>query len=133
MLTAMRLDSAPVSTLACRRFPRLEVGERLPVGVPDDIAASDLVGPPWRGEAARGFCHRGPPQKRAVTWKQWKRGTTRFAELRRRGVGRDLAARTAGSPVGPWRLSNSPALTIALPNAFFASLGLASLAVAKAT
>jgi RNA-directed DNA polymerase len=69
---------------------------------------------------------------RAVTWKQWKRGTTRFAELRRRGVGRDLAARTAGSPHGPWRLSNSPALTIALPNAFLASLGLASLAITKA-
>jgi hypothetical protein len=34
---------------------------------------------------------------------------------------------------GPWRLSNSLALTIALPNAFLASLGLASLAVAKAT
>jgi RNA-directed DNA polymerase len=69
---------------------------------------------------------------RAVTWKQWKRGTTRFAELRRRGVGRDLAARTAGSPHGPWRLSNNPALTIALPNAFLASLGLASLAITKA-
>jgi RNA-directed DNA polymerase len=27
---------------------------------------------------------------RAVVWKQWKRGRTRFAELRRRGVGRDL-------------------------------------------
>jgi hypothetical protein len=59
--------------------------------------------------------------------------TTRFAELRRRGVGRDLAARTAGSPHGPWRPSNSPALTTALPNAFLASLGLASLGVAKAT
>ena len=31
-------------------------------------------------------------------------------------------------PTRPWRLSNSPALTIALPNAFLASLGLASLA-----
>ena len=66
---------------------------------------------------------------RAVAWKQWKRGSTRFAELRRCGVGRDLAAQTAGSPHGPWRLSNSPALAIALPNAFFTSLGLASLAV----
>ncbi len=65
---------------------------------------------------------------RAIAWKQWKRGRTRFAKLRRRGVGRDLAAQTAGSPHGPWRLSNSPALTIALPNAFFASLGLATLA-----
>jgi RNA-directed DNA polymerase len=68
---------------------------------------------------------------RAIAWKQWKRGTTRFAELRRRGVGRDLAAQTAGSPHGPWRLANSPALTIALPNAFFASLGLASVAVQR--
>ena len=52
--------------------------------------------------------------------------TTRFAELRRRGVGKDLAAQTAGSPHGPWRISNSPALTIALPNAFLQTLGLAS-------
>ena len=65
---------------------------------------------------------------RAIAWKQWRRGRTRFARLRRRGVGRDLAAQTAGSPHGPWRLSNSPALTIALPNAFLASLGLATLA-----
>jgi RNA-directed DNA polymerase len=65
---------------------------------------------------------------RAIAWQQWKRGPTRFARLRRCGVGRDLAAQAAGSPHGPWRLSNSPALAIALPNAFFASLGLATLA-----
>jgi len=65
---------------------------------------------------------------RAIAWKQWKRGSTRFAELRRRGVGRDLAAQTAGSPHGPWRLSNSPALTIALSTAFLKSLGLTSVA-----
>jgi RNA-directed DNA polymerase len=68
---------------------------------------------------------------RAIVWKQWRRGRTRFAELRRRGVGRDLAAKTAGSPHGPWRLSNSPALAIALPPAFLASLGLTSLATSK--
>src|SRR5262249_16464418 len=38
---------------------------------------------------------------RAIAWKQWKYGRARFAELRRRGVGRDLAAQTAGSPHGP--------------------------------
>jgi RNA-directed DNA polymerase len=65
---------------------------------------------------------------RAIAWKQWKRGRTRFARLRRRGVGRELAAQTAGSPHGPWRLSNSPALSIALPNAFFTSLDLVTLA-----
>src|ERR1700732_167062 len=61
---------------------------------------------------------------RSVVWKQWKRGRTRFRELRKRGVGKDLAAKTAGSPHGPWRLANSPALAIALQNAFFSQLGL---------
>ena len=64
---------------------------------------------------------------RCVVWKQWKRGRHRFAELRRRGVGCDLAAQSAGSPHGPWRLSRSPALSLALPGAFFASLGLPRL------
>jgi RNA-directed DNA polymerase len=64
---------------------------------------------------------------RAIVWTQWKRGPNRFDKLRRCGVGRDMAVRTAGSPCGPWRLSQSPALSIALSNAFLASLGLATL------
>jgi RNA-directed DNA polymerase len=64
---------------------------------------------------------------RAIAWKQWKTGPARFAELRRCGVGRDLAAKTAGSPHGPWRLAVSPALHIAMPISFFRSLGLRSL------
>jgi RNA-directed DNA polymerase len=92
-----------------------------------------LVG--WRGYF--GFCetpsvlHRLDQwirrRLRAIAWKQWQRGRTRFAELRRRGVGKDLAAQTAGSPHGPWRLSHSPALTIAIPNAFLDALGLATV------
>jgi len=66
---------------------------------------------------------------RSVIWKQWKRGTVRFAELRKRGVGKDLAAQTAGSAHGPWKMANSPALTIALPNAYFNSLGIPRLTV----
>jgi RNA-directed DNA polymerase len=66
---------------------------------------------------------------RSVVWRQWKRGRTRFRELRKRGVGKDLAAQTAGSPHGPWRLANSPALTIALPNAYLAQLGLPPMIV----
>src|SRR6201988_713901 len=50
---------------------------------------------------------------RSVVWKQWKRGRPRFRELSKRGVGTALAASTAGSPHGPWRIANSPALTIA--------------------
>jgi len=64
---------------------------------------------------------------RSVIWKQWKRGRVRFAELRKRGVSKDLAAQTAGSAHGPWRIANSPALTIALPNAYFNSLGIPRL------
>jgi len=64
---------------------------------------------------------------RSFLWKQWKRGRVRFRELRRRGVGIGLAARTAGSAHGSWRLSASPALSIALPNSFFTSLGLPPL------
>jgi RNA-directed DNA polymerase len=61
---------------------------------------------------------------RAAAWKQWKHGPARFVQLRKRGVGKDLAASTAGSAHGPWHLGNSPALAIALPNAYLASLGL---------
>jgi RNA-directed DNA polymerase len=69
---------------------------------------------------------------RSVVWKQWKSGRTRFRELRKRGVSTDLAAKTAGSPHGPWRLAQSPALTIALPNAYFAQLGLPPMVVRSA-
>ena len=64
---------------------------------------------------------------RCFQWKQWKRGKRRFAELRRMGVGKDLAAQTAGSPHGPWRISRSPALSYAMPHAFWARLGLPRL------
>src|SRR5438309_387458 len=47
---------------------------------------------------------------RSAIWKQWKRGNRRFAELRKRTIGHDLAAQTAGSPNGPWRLGKSPGL-----------------------
>ena len=64
---------------------------------------------------------------RSAIWKQWKRGPVRFAELRKRGVGKDLAAKTAGSAHGPWRLANSRALHFALPNAYFDLLGIPRL------
>src|SRR5437762_1791459 len=66
---------------------------------------------------------------RSVVWKQWKQGRTRFRELRKRTVSKDLAAQTAGSSHGPWRIASSPALTLALPNAYFAKLGLPPMVV----
>lgn len=64
---------------------------------------------------------------RAFLWKQWRRRGNKFAELRKRNVSRDLAAQTAGSCHGPWRISKSPALHIAFPTNFFTSLGIPRL------
>lgn len=89
----------------------------------------------WRGYF--GFCETPSAMRnlegwmrrrlRCFLWKQWKRSGTRFKELRDRGVGKDLAAQTVGNAHGPWHLSNSPALAIALNNAYFKSLGLPPL------
>jgi RNA-directed DNA polymerase len=62
---------------------------------------------------------------RSYHWKQW--GRSGYRELRKRGVSRDLAWNTAKSAHGPWRLSQSPALVIALPARYFAGLGLPNL------
>jgi RNA-directed DNA polymerase len=64
---------------------------------------------------------------RSVIWKQWKRGQQRYVNLRHLGINKGLAAKTAGSPHGPWRLANSPALSYAFPLAYFDSLGLPRL------
>jgi RNA-directed DNA polymerase len=95
--------------------------------------ASYLVG--WRGYF--GFCETPTVlldldqwirrRIRMLIWRQWKRGRTRYKRLRRRGVAHDMAACTAGSAHGPWRLSLSPALHLAFPIAFFASIKLPSL------
>jgi len=90
----------------------------------------------WR--AYYGFCQTRSELKgldewirrrlRCLAWRHWKHGPKRYAELRKRGVAPDWAATTAGSPRGPWHLSHCPALTRAFPNAYFAHLGLVSLA-----
>ena len=62
---------------------------------------------------------------RCYLWKQWDRSG--YRQLRKRGVSRELAWNTAKSAHGPWRLSRSPALAIALPNRYFTGLGLPTL------
>ena len=62
---------------------------------------------------------------RCYLWKQW--GRRGYRELRKRGIDRQLAWNTAKSAHGPWRLSMSPAIYYALPNKFFAGMGLPSL------
>ena len=61
---------------------------------------------------------------RLVAWKQWKTGRRRFTELANRGAPPALAAPAAGSSLGPWRISRSLPLHIALDNAALAKLGL---------
>ena len=68
---------------------------------------------------------------RCIFWIQWKTGRRRFDELHRHGVARQLAANTAGSNHGPWRMSVSKALTAALSNAYFDSVGLPRLAAGR--
>ena len=64
-------------------------------------------------------------RRRSYHWKPW--GRRGYRELRKRGVSRQLAWNTAQSAHGPWRLSQSPALAMALPQRYFAALGLPSL------
>ena len=63
---------------------------------------------------------------RCYHWKQW--GRAGYRELRRRGVSVREAWNTSKSAHGPWRLSKTPALALALPVRYFSNLGLPSLA-----
>jgi len=63
---------------------------------------------------------------RSLIWKRWKRGTTRFRELRRRGISKQQAATTACTR-SPWRASNHAGMHRAFPNAFFSELGIPAL------
>ena len=63
---------------------------------------------------------------RCYLWKQW--GSSGYRQLRKRGVSVREAWNTSKSAHGPWRLSKTPALTIALPLRFFDNLGLPTLA-----
>jgi RNA-directed DNA polymerase len=65
----------------------------------------------------------------SAIWKQWNRGRGLFAELRKRGVDFQLGAITAGSAQGLRHLANSKALALALPDAYFDSLGIPRLMV----
>ena len=64
---------------------------------------------------------------RAALWRQWKTPRRRQAALIALGVSKQLARNTAGSGRGPWHLARSKALSIALSNAYFKSLGLPTL------
>jgi RNA-directed DNA polymerase len=65
---------------------------------------------------------------RCLVWKQWKTPKRRREQLVRGGVSRHSARRVAGSRQGPWIMSHTKHLQIALDDAFFTQLGLVRLA-----
>jgi RNA-directed DNA polymerase len=64
---------------------------------------------------------------RSVQWKQWKVYRRRKAELIRLGVSPELAGTTAWSAKGPWRMSHTPGVRMALKIGYFDALGLPRL------
>jgi RNA-directed DNA polymerase len=69
---------------------------------------------------------------RSIIWRQWKRGKTRYKELRQRGISHYQAAVAAGAPKGPWRMAHHATVQQAFSNAYFDSLGLPRLIVRNA-
>lgn len=64
---------------------------------------------------------------RCVLWKQWKTYRRRKEGLMKLGVEASLAAATAWSSKGPWRICHSPGVQIALSNKYFDGIGLPRL------
>jgi len=62
---------------------------------------------------------------RCDLWKQW--GRAGYRELRKRGVSVREAWNVSKSAHDPWPVSQTPALSIALPLPFFEQRGLPSL------
>ena len=62
---------------------------------------------------------------RCYIYKQW--GRSGYRKLRRLGLGRRSAWGVASSAHGPWRISNTNALRRAMPNKYFALLGVPRL------
>ena len=126
---------APKALLRCKR--KIRELTRRARGISVEQMAKDLATylRGWKGYF--GFCETPSVLRdldqwirhrlRATIWKQWKRGKVRFAKLRQRNIGTALAAKTAGSSHGPWRLANSKALAYAFPTAYFDALGVPRL------
>ncbi len=62
---------------------------------------------------------------RCYQWKQW--GRAGYRELRKRGVSVHDAWHVSKSAHGPWRISKTPALSLAMPVSYFRRLGLPCL------
>ena len=134
-------DPEPKRTIAPESIERFKkrvcelTGRQRGKSVPQIIAelARYLVG--WRGYY--GFCETPwnlgsldcwiRRRLRSYVWRQWGTCAKRRAELIKLGVSKQEAARTASSSKGPWHISRSKAMHVALNKAYFNSLGLPTL------
>lgn len=64
---------------------------------------------------------------RCLQWKHWKVYHRRKAELIKRGINPKLAHTTAWSAKGPWKISHTPGVRMALNNQYFDRRGLIRL------
>jgi RNA-directed DNA polymerase len=64
---------------------------------------------------------------RCIQWVQWKRGTTRYRELRKLGVDEQEAAKAASGKRSAWRRSLSLGIHLGLPSEKLKSMGLIEL------
>jgi group II intron reverse transcriptase/maturase len=63
---------------------------------------------------------------RQMVWKRWKRGRTRYKELRKLGVPPERAGLGAVGK-SPWHMSKSPVVNEALSNTYWRNVGLKSI------
>ena len=64
---------------------------------------------------------------RVIYWRQWKRPTTRYRELMRRGIDPERARVSAGNGRGPWWNAGASHMNQAIPTRTLRQLGLLSL------
>ncbi|MGS2780556.1 group II intron reverse transcriptase/maturase [Robertmurraya sp. GLU-23] len=64
---------------------------------------------------------------RACRWKEWKKIGTKYRNLMKLGISKEIAWKNANSRKGYWRMSNTPILDSAMNNNYWRNLGLKSL------
>lgn len=64
---------------------------------------------------------------RACRWKEWKKHTTKYRELKKLGIKPIDAWKCANTRKGYWRLSNNPIIHMALSNQYWENLKLKSI------
>ncbi|WP_163102303.1 group II intron reverse transcriptase/maturase, partial [Peribacillus alkalitolerans] len=66
---------------------------------------------------------------RACRWKEWKRVSTKYRNLKKLGIPKEEAWKNANTRKGYWRMSNSKTLDRAMNNDYWKNLGLKSLSL----